>query len=78
MKKLQKILIQFCAKMMLNEKQEVSFMKLGGNIAALAAVVLSMPSMGFEVSIDILNVAKLVLALAAALGWAGARDAIKK
>lgn len=65
-------------KMVMNHEQEISFMKLGGNLVALASVVLTMPSMGFHVGIDILNVAKLVIALAGAMGIAGARDAIGK
>lgn len=76
MNKIQQILIRSFARMMLNEKQEVSLAKLGGNICAVAAVVLSMPSMGFHVSVDIINVAKLVIALGGAMGFAGIRDAV--
>ena len=78
MGKFQKWLVKLGAKMLMNEKQEVSFMKLGGNIVAIAGVVLTMPSMGFQVGVDILNVSKLVIALGVAMGVSGARDAIKK
>ena len=78
MKKIKAQLLKAIAKMMLNEQQEISFAKLGGNIVALASVILTMPSMGFHVGIDILNLAKLVLALGGAMGFAGIRDAIGK
>ena len=78
MKKINDMVIKTFAKMLLNEKEEISFAKLGGNIVALASVVLSMPSMGFNVSVDILNIAKLVLSLGGAMGFAGIRDAIGK
>ena len=78
MSKVQDMLIKFGAKMLLNEKQEISFAKLGGNAMAIAGVILSMPSMGFHISIDILNCAKLILALGGAMGWAGIRDAMGK
>ena len=78
MKKIKAQLLKAIAKMMLNEQQEVSFAKLGGNIVALAGVILTMPSMGFHVGVDILSLAKLVLALGGAMGFAGIRDAIGK
>lgn len=78
MSKIQNAVVKFGAKMLMNEKQEVSFMKLGGNLCAIAGVILTMPSMGMNVSIDILNVSKLIIAFGAAMGVAGARDAVKK
>lgn len=78
MNKLQSLLVKTAAKMLLNEEQEISVAKLGGNIVAIAGVVLSMPSMGFHVGVDIINVAKLVIALGGAMGFAGMRDAITK
>ena len=78
MNKIQELVVKTGAKMILNEKQEISLTKLGGNIVALAAVALTMPSMGFNVSADILNIAKLAIAIGGAMGWSGARDAIGK
>lgn len=71
-------LVKFGEKMLLNEKGEVSFAKLGGNIIAVAGVVLSMPTMGIDVSDVVLNVTKVVMAVGGALGWNGMRDALTK
>lgn len=78
MNKIKAAALKMAMKMLMNEEQQISFMKLGGNLVALAGVVLSMPSMGFAVGVDIINVAKLIIALGTAMGIAGARDAIGK
>lgn len=78
MKNIKAMVVKAGTKMILNEKDEISLAKLGGNIMALAGVVLAMPSMGFEISVDVSRIATLVLALGGAMGWNGMRDALGK
>ena len=55
-----------------------SLTKMGGYTILLAAGIVSLPALGVAVPVAIIGGAKIVLGLGAAMGFAGAKNAIDK
>jgi hypothetical protein len=66
----------FLVKMLLNEKGDLSFGKLGGAIVSLCGALIAAPHVGIYLPEWITHWAFIVVWLGAALGFAGFRDAI--
>ena len=68
----------FFKKLLLNAENKVSWMKLGGTVVGICGAIIALPTAGVVVPIAILSGAKIGIAVAAAIGISGTRDALTK
>lgn len=71
-------MVAILKKFFLNQFGKISWMKLGGNIVAVALAILTLPAAGVTVPAVIIAAAKIIAAIGGAIGVAGTRDALSK
>lgn len=73
---IKKAIGQFMVKMLLNEKGELSFGKIGGVIISLCIAIMGAKQIGIFLPEWIVHWSYIVVAAGTALGFAGFRDAL--
>ena len=70
--------MNFLKKLFLNAQNQISWTKVGGALVGITGTIIALPAAGVALPLVLVADAKVVLAIAATIGIAGARDALDK